>query len=183
MINERVICSGFGGQGVLSLGQILSLVNMHNGKHVTWIPAYGAEMRGGTANCSVIYADELIGSPLINDNVTILVAMNQPSVDKFIDKVVPGGLVVINSSVIKNKVSRDDVNVYYVDATDIAAQIGNAKFQNMVMLGAVCEAKQQFSLENIESAFNEKFTGGKAKFIPSNIEAVKKGIEAVKAQN
>ncbi len=179
---EKVICSGFGGQGVLSLGQILSLVNMHNGKHVTWIPAYGAEMRGGTANCSVVYSDELIGSPLITKDISILVAMNQPSVDKFIDKVVSGGLVIVNSSVIKNKIERDDVEVYYVDATDIAAEIGSAKFQNMVMLGAICEAKKQFTVDNIETAFNEKFTGEKAKFIPSNMEAVKKGVEIVKAQ-
>ncbi|MFV0423998.1 MAG: 2-oxoacid:acceptor oxidoreductase family protein [Bacilli bacterium] len=179
---EKVICSGFGGQGVLSLGQILSLVNMHNGKHVTWIPAYGAEMRGGTANCSVIYSDELIGSPLINNDISILVAMNQPSVDKFVDRVIKGGLVIVNSSVIKNKIERDDLEVYYVDATDIATEIGSAKFQNMVMLGALTEAKQQFSLENVESAFNEKFTGEKAKFIPSNIAAVNKGIEVVKAQ-
>lgn len=179
---EKVICSGFGGQGVLSLGQILSLVSMHNGKHVTWIPAYGAEMRGGTANCSVVYSDELIGSPLIGNDISILVAMNQPSVDKFIDKVIEGGLVIVNSSVIKEKIKRTDLEVYYVDATDIATEIGSAKFQNMVMLGAVTEAKQQFNIDNIESAFKEKFTGEKEKFIPSNMIAVSKGIEAVKNQ-
>ncbi len=179
---EKVICSGFGGQGVLSLGQIISLVNMHNGKHVTWIPAYGAEMRGGTANCSVVYSDELIGSPLINNDISVLVAMNQPSVDKFINRVISGGLVLINSSVIKEKVTRSDVNVYYIDATDIATEIGTAKFQNMVMLGAMTEAKKQFTLDNVKTAFEEKFTGEKAKFIPSNIKAVEKGIEAVKNQ-
>ncbi len=179
---EKVICSGFGGQGVLSLGQILSLVNMHNGKHVTWIPAYGAEMRGGTANCSVVYSDELIGSPLIGNDISILVAMNQPSIDKFIDKVIPGGLVVVNSSVVKDKIERTDVDVYYVDATDIATQIGSPKFQNMVMLGAITEAKDQFTIDNVQSAFEEKFTGEKAKFIPSNMEAVSKGIEIVKNQ-
>ncbi|MFV0499278.1 MAG: 2-oxoacid:acceptor oxidoreductase family protein [Bacilli bacterium] len=179
---EKVICSGFGGQGVLSLGQILSLVNMHNDKHVTWIPAYGAEMRGGTANCSVVYSDDMIGSPLINNDISILVAMNQPSIDKFVDRIIKGGLVVVNSSVVKSKIEREDLEVYYINATDIATEIGSAKFQNMVMLGAITEAKQQFTIDNVEAAFKEKFTGGKEKFIPANMEAVKRGIEAVKTQ-
>ncbi len=176
---ERIICSGFGGQGVLSLGQILSLVVMNSGKHVTWFPAYGAEMRGGTANCSVVYSDELIGSPLIKEDVTVLVAMNQPSIDKFIDVVVPGGLVIVNSSVVKTKIERDDVEVIYVDATDKAIEIGNAKFQNMIILGVIA-AKKALNYDKIKDAFDEKFGGSKAKFIPANLEAIKIGMEVAK---
>ncbi len=175
-MEERIICSGFGGQGVLSLGQIISILALNKDKNVTWIPAYGAEMRGGTANCSVVYSDELVGSPLINDRITVLVAMNQPSVDKFIDKVVPNGLVLVNSSVVTKEIERSDVNVVYVKATEIATQIGSLKFQNMVMLGAFIKNKDLFNIEDVTSAFEEKFSGEKAKFIPSNLEAVKQGM-------
>ncbi len=178
-MTEKVVCSGFGGQGVLSLGQILSLVAMNSGKHVTWIPAYGAEMRGGTANCSVVYSDDMIGSPLIKEDLTVLIAMNQPSVDKFINLVVPNGLVIVNSSVVKNEITRSDVDVVYVEATDIATQLGSAKFQNMVVLGALAE-KKELNFAKIEEAFAEKFGGAKEKFIPKNIEAVKKGMEVAK---
>ncbi len=177
-MEERIICSGFGGQGVLSLGQIISILALNKEKNVTWIPAYGAEMRGGTANCSVIFSDDLVGSPLINDKITVLVAMNQPSIDKFIDKVVPDGLVLVNSSVVTNKVDRDDINVVYVKATEIAAEIGSLKFQNMVMLGAYIKHRNLFNTSDVEKAFTEKFTGEKAKFISSNIEAVKKGVSS-----
>ncbi len=173
---EKIICSGFGGQGVLSLGQIISLLALNKDKNVTWIPAYGAEMRGGTANCSVVYSNEPVGSPLITDGVTVLIAMNQPSIDKFIDKVVSGGLVLVNSSVVTEKISRSDVDVHYIDATDIAIEIGSLKFQNMAMLGAFIKAKPEFSVDDVETAFEEKFTGDKSKFIPSNMEAVKKGL-------
>lgn len=177
---ETVICSGFGGQGALSLGNILAITLMNKGKNVTWFPAYGAEMRGGTANCTVIYSDELIGSPFVT-NVTMLIAMNQPSVDKFINSVVPGGKVIINSSVVKKKIERDDVDVYYVDATDIATEMGLVKAQNMVMLGTVMKATNHFDLNDVEVAFKEKFTGKKAQFIPKNMEAVQKGMEVEKA--
>jgi 2-oxoglutarate ferredoxin oxidoreductase subunit gamma len=177
MINERIILSGFGGQGVLSLGQIISLTAMNADKHTTWIPAYGAEMRGGTANVQVIYSDQKVGSPIIKSNITTLIAMNQPSIDKFIEKVVPGGLVLVNSSVITKDIPRDDVEVLYIDATDIASAIGNPMVQNMVMLGTYLKARPNFTVEQVEATFNYKFTGGKAKFIPLNLEAVKQGIE------
>ncbi len=177
-MEERIICSGFGGQGVLSLGQIISILALNKDKNVTWIPAYGAEMRGGTANCSVVYSDDLVGSPLINDRITVLVAMNQPSIDKFIDKVVPNGLVLVNSSVVTKKVEREDVNVVYVQATEIATKIGSLKFQNMVMLGAFIKSKDLFNIEDVTKAFEEKFGGEKAKYIPSNVEAVKSGMSA-----
>ncbi len=179
-MERRMICSGFGGQGILSLGQVISLLAMNNGKNVTWIPAYGAEMRGGTANCSVIYSDELVGSPIITSDVDVLVAMNQPSIDKFIDLVSDGGYVFVNSSVIKEKVEKANVTVVYIDATDIANEMGNTKFQNMIMLGSIIKTLDDFTAEEAESAIKEKFSGKKEKFIPMNIEAIKKGMELLK---
>lgn len=176
-MTEKIICSGFGGQGVLSLGQIISLVAMNADKHVSWIPAYGAEMRGGTANCSVIYSDEMIGSPIITNDITILIAMNQPSVDKFINDVVSGGVVIVNSSVVDKKITREDVTVYYVPATDIAFEIGSAMYQNMVILGSLLKAKDAFTMDLIETAFKEKFSGPKEKFIKTNMQAVMLGKE------
>lgn len=176
-MEERIICSGFGGQGVLSLGQIISILALNKDKNVTWIPAYGAEMRGGTANCSVVFSDELVGSPLINDRITVLVAMNQPSVDKFIDKVVPNGLVLVNSSVVTKEIERKDLNVVYVNATEIATQIGSLKYQNMVMLGAFVKSKDIFDINDVKAAFDEKFGGEKAKFIPGNMKAVEEGMK------
>ncbi len=179
-MSRRLICSGFGGQGVLSLGQVISLIAMNKGKNVTWIPAYGAEMRGGTANCSVIYSDEMVGSPIITSDVDILVAMNKPSIDKFADLVSEGGYIFVNSSVVKDKIDIPGVNVIYVDATDIATSIGSIKFQNMVLLGAIIETIKDFSFEDVESAIKEKFTGKKEKFVPMNIEALSKGAESVR---
>ncbi len=179
-MERRIICSGFGGQGILSLGQVISLLAMNSGKNVTWIPAYGAEMRGGTANCSVIYSDELVGSPIITSDVDVLVAMNQPSIDKFIDLVSEGGYIFVNSSVIKEKVEKDNVTVVYIDATDIANDLGDIKFQNMIMLGTILKTLNDFTTEDAESAIREKFTGKKEKFVPKNIEAIKKGMELLK---
>ena len=116
---KEFIFAGFGGQGMLLIGKFLAMACMLDGKHVSWLPSYGPEMRGGTANCSVIVSDEEIGSPLI-ENADVIVAMNAPSLDKFESKVRPGGLLVINSSIIDRKSTRDDITVVYCDSMKIA---------------------------------------------------------------
>ena len=111
-MKKQYVFAGFGGQGMLLIGKFVAMANMLDGKHVSWLPSYGPEMRGGTANCSVIVSDEEVGSPMVN-NADVLIAMNLPSLDKFEHTVKPGGLIVVNSSIIDRKVQRDDVKVVY----------------------------------------------------------------------
>ena len=163
---ERLIVAGFGGQGVLSLGQIIAYASMYENKNVTWLPSYGPEMRGGTANCSVVVDDNPIASPVIATPDT-LIAMNKPSLDKFIDKVKSGGLVLVNSSLISEKVKREDVTVVYVDANAVAHKVGNDKASNLVVLGAYIKYSNLFPKEVMLSTI-EKVFASKPKFIESN---------------
>lgn len=165
-METKIIVAGFGGQGVLSLGQFIAYAAMYEGKGVTWFPSYGPEMRGGTASCSVCVADGEVASPVIA-HPDVLIAMNKPSLDKFVDKVKKGGVILINSSLITDKVTRTDVTVSYVDANAIALEAGNAKTANIVMLGAFIKlsplvAKEQ-AIVSIEKIFAEK-----PKVIPVN---------------
>ncbi len=178
---ERLVFSGFGGQGLLTLGQMVANIGMNKGKNVTWMPSYGAEMRGGTANCSVIVSDNLIGSPIVTNNITTLIAMNNPSLSKFIGKVKEGGNVIINTSMVDD-FTDDKFNIIKIDATNIASNLGNIKVQNMVMLGAYIEILKNFSLEDVETVFREKFGSKKNSedIIKLNMEAVKKGMEAAR---
>ena len=133
---EGVLIAGFGGQGVLSTGQLLAYAGMVEGKHVAWIPSYGPEMRGGTANCGVSVSTTPISSPVVSEP-TVLIAMNRPSLEKFEPWVVPGGLIMVNSSLIKIKVKRTDVRIIYVPANDLAEELGNSKVANNIILGAL----------------------------------------------
>lgn len=177
---EKVIMAGFGGQGVMSMGQLLTYAGMIENKNVSWLPSYGPEMRGGTANCNVIVSESLIGSPVITNDATCTIAMNLPSLIKFEKDVVSGGKVLVNSSLIDRKVERDDVEVYYIPANEIAVELGNAKVANMVMLGAYLELTKAVEFETISKAFKKVFGENKAHLIPINQEALKKGAEAVK---
>lgn len=174
---EKNIFAGFGGQGVLLMGQLLAEAGMNEGKHTSWIPAYGPEMRGGTANCSVIISDQEIASPVVTA-ATGLVAMNRPSLEKFQAAVVPGGKIFINSSVVDIKPSRTDVEVYYVPCNQIAEELGNGKVGNMVMLGKYLEATGCVSLESILDALLHKLGEKKAHLIPMNRQALEKGAQA-----
>ncbi len=176
----RMVLAGFGGQGMLSLGQIVAHTALKAGKEVSWMPSYGPEMRGGTANCSVIIDDKKIGSPIVDNNISHLFAMNKPSLLKFADLVVEGGTIYINTSLIKEEEvpKLDGVKIVRINATDIASEIGNIKVQNMVMLGAFLGTNDLLTIDLVEAVMNEKFTGGKAKFIPMNIEAIKQGMQA-----
>ncbi len=171
----KLTFSGFGGQGVLTIGLLLAEVAMEKGYNVTWIPSYGAEMRGGTANCKVIVSKHKIGSPFVKE-MDYLIAMNAPSFDKFEELVKEDGVIIVNSSLIKN--ANSSKSVKEVDATEIASSIGNLKVQNIVVLGKLFKELGIFDLDDAKKIFEKKFTGDKAKLIDLNIEAFKKGFEA-----
>jgi len=173
---EQVIVAGFGGQGVLRIGQMIAYAGFAEGKEVTWAPSYGPEMRGGTANCSVVVSDTEIGSAQLLEADSIIV-MNLPSLHKFESAVLPGGRLFINSSVIKEKATRTDIDVYYVDANAIAEKIGNARGGNMVILGAYAKVTGTVSLESLYDLVKQTFTGDKAKFVESNIACIKAGAD------
>ena len=174
-MKKEIIISGFGGQGVMSIGKNLVEAGMAEGFQVTWAPSYGPEMRGGTANCSVVLSDKPVGSPVFSFP-TELIAMNGPSIDNFAPTVLSGGLVLVNSSVVSKKVERSDVKALYVPCEGIAYEVGNPKVANMVMLGAYVAATGALKPETIEQMIHEMFTGAKAKLVPLNLEALKRGM-------
>ncbi|MBP9658912.1 MAG: 2-oxoacid:acceptor oxidoreductase family protein [Proteocatella sp.] len=178
-MENKVICAGFGGQGVMSMGQLLAYAGMIEDKYVSWLPSYGPEMRGGTANCGVTVSDEEIGSPIITNDADIAIVMNLPSLIKFEKDVKPGGKIFVNSSLIEKKVERTDIEVYYIDANKIAADIGNIKAANLVMLGAVLKSTPIVDIESILEAFKKVFGPSKERFIPQNREALVKGGESI----
>lgn len=178
-MKKQITVSGFGGQGVLSIGKSLVEAGMDEGLEVTWAPSYGPEMRGGTANCSVVISDKPIGSPVFT-HPTELIAMNLPALEKFEPKVVEGGLIIVNSSVVEQKVERTDVKAYYVPCIDIATELGNTKVANMVMLGAYIKATGALKVETVQAMIKNMFTGRKAKLVPMNMEALQKGMECIK---
>ena len=175
MKKREVILSGFGGQGVMSIGKNLAEAGVVEGLEVSWVPSYGPEMRGGTANCTVILSEQRIGAPLV-EQTTEIVVMNRPSLMKFEPTVRPGGTIFVNSSIVPDKVTRDDVRAVYVPCDAIAAELGNPKVSNMVMLGAYIGATGALKVETIERMIHEMFTGKKAKLVPLNLEALKRGI-------
>ena len=174
-MKKEIIISGFGGQGGLAIGKNLAEAGMAEGLNVTWAPSYGPEMRGGTANCSVVLSDKPVGSPVFA-HPTELIALNEPSLSKFEAGVVSGGCVFINSAVVTDKVSRPDLTAYYIPCNTIAEEVGNAKVSNMVMLGAYVAGTKILKPETIEAMIQEMFAGPKAKFIPLNIEAFRRGM-------
>lgn len=180
MSTERLIFAGFGGQGVMSMGQMIAYAGMIENKYVTWCPSYGPEMRGGTANCSVVVSDELVGSPIVSHDATAAVIMNLPSLTKFEKDVLPNGVLLINSSLIEKKASRNDIRVAYVEANKIAGDIGNPKAANMVMLGALLTLQNIVSFDSIQQAFLKVFGERKKEFLPGNEKALNAGRDAVK---
>ncbi|MDO4787928.1 MAG: 2-oxoacid:acceptor oxidoreductase family protein [Johnsonella sp.] len=155
---KEIICAGFGGQGILTAGMILINAGMEQGKHVIFYPSYGSEMRGGTANCSVKISDKKIASPICK-TLDILFTMNTPAIDKFEPRLKPGGLLLVNSSVVpKERLYRDDIRVVKVAAGDIANELENPKGANIVMLGALAASSDLFEPEYLEKAIDEYFT-------------------------
>jgi len=180
MANNKMVFSGFGGQGILVLAEVVATIAMKKGDHVTWMPSYGAEMRGGTANCAVITSDRIIGSPIVQSNIDILVAMNQPSIDKFVPKMRPNGLVLVNSSIVTEDVRkiRTDIDLLEIDATNIAVEVGNHRVSNMVMLAGFLKKTGLFTLEDITAVLHERFSGARSKdLIPLNVKAIERGLQ------
>lgn len=178
-MKKEIILAGFGGQGVMSIGKNLVEAGMAEGLEVSWVPSYGPEMRGGTANCTVIMSSERIGSPIVSTPSEIIV-MNKPSLTKFEPTVQPGGTILLNSSIIHDKVTRTDVKAIYVPCDEIAASVGNPKVGNMVMLGAYIAATGVLSVETVETMIDHMFTGKKAALVPLNKDALHRGMECAK---
>ncbi|MDA3850259.1 MAG: 2-oxoacid:acceptor oxidoreductase family protein [Spirochaetaceae bacterium] len=154
-MTEEIIVAGFGGQGVLLAGKMLAVAAMRQGKHVSHIPSYGAEMRGGTANCSVVISDEEIASPTI-EHPSVLIVLNEPSLKKFEKTMAPGGLLLVNTTLIKAKAEREDIKVVYQDFTDFAREAGSDKSANMAALGCLIKEKNFIcSLEALINALDE----------------------------
>ena len=178
---KKLFFAGSGGQGALAIGQLIAKAAMEEGNEVTYLPSYGPEMRGGTANCSVVVSDEPVGSPLV-DNCDVLIAMNLPSLDKFEHTVKPGGLIVVNSSIIDRKVQRDDVRVVYCDAAHIAENVKNPKGANVAILGAMMGADENsVSVDKMVDAIKIELGERKMKFLEGNKACLIAGMEAAKA--
>lgn len=178
-MTKQFIFAGFGGQGMLLIGKFVAMASMLKGKHVSWLPSYGPEMRGGTANCSVIVSDEEVASPLV-DKADVIVAMNAPSLDKFEQSVKPGGLLVINSSIIDRKSVRDDIQVVYCDAMAIADSVGNPKGANVAILGAMLEKEPIVDVDTMTEAIRLELGERKLKFLEGNKKALIAGMEAAR---
>ena len=173
MQNETVI-AGFGGQGVLFTGKLMAYAGMEDGMEVTWFPSYGPEMRGGTANCTVIISDDEIGSPQVL-NPRAVIVMNQPSLDKYEDLVAPGGYLAINCSMTNRSARRDDIQVIEVPATELAEEIGDRRLANSIMLGALAAKADFINLESVEKAVGKSLTGTKQSLVDLNLQALRKG--------
>ena len=172
MQNDLII-AGFGGQGVLLIGKMLAYAGMADGKEVSWLPSYGPEMRGGTCNCTVVISDRPVGSPVV-ERPWVAMVMNLPSLEKYEGMVKPGGMVLVNTSLINRAVGRTDVRVVNVPANEIANRLGNPRAANMVALGAYLGATRAVSLEAVEGLVRETFAG-KPKVIDSNLAALREG--------
>jgi 2-oxoglutarate ferredoxin oxidoreductase subunit gamma len=177
-MQSEVMFAGFGGQGILLSGKVLSHAAMHEGLEVAWVPSYGPEMRGGTAYCTVVISDRPIGSPIIK-NPLHLVAMNLPSLEKFAQVVKPGGVIIVNSSLIPIEADRDDCDVLKVPTVEIAKELGNAKAANIVALAAFVARSKVVSVANLRKCVETEFSK-KPKLIPLNLMAVDAGVRAAK---
>lgn len=180
-MEKSIIIAGFGGQGVMVIGQLLSYTACETtDKFVTYFPSYGAEQRGGTANCYVVISDDEVGAPKVN-KADMLVILNEPSMVRFKDAVVPGGTVVVNSSIVKNIPEYDDVNVVEVDANNIAIELGNPKVMNLVMTGAVIGVSDILPVENVLQTAFKKLGAKRPELNPLNEAAFRRGLEIGRA--
>lgn len=175
-MTHEIIIAGFGGQGVLSMGKILAYSGLMEDKEVSWMPSYGPEQRGGTSNVTVIVSDDQVSSPVVND-YDIVVALNQPSLDKFAPHVKPGGVLIYDSNGIHHTNERTDIEVYEVSATDEATRMGNMKVFNMLILGALLSTRSILDMKSVEKGLMKSLPERHHKLIPMNMEALKRGAE------
>jgi len=176
-MQKEIIIAGFGGQGVMFAGQVLTYAAMDSGKEVTWIPSYGPEMRGGTANCTVVIADHEIGSPFVK-NPPLAIVLNLPSFDKYEELLAPGGTLVVNQSMVDRDAKRDDIHVIFVPCIEIAEEIGDKKLMNMVAMGALLTALPEITIEDVEKALEGHLPARHKHLLPKNYEALRRGFEA-----
>ena len=173
-MTTKILYAGFGGQGILFAGKVLAYKGLVEEKQLSWLPSYGPEMRGGTANCSVTLSDEPIGSPIFA-YPDALVAMNLPSLDKYENSVVPGGLILVDSNLIERKVQRDDVRVFYIPSTKIAADLGTSSLANMVLTGKLLKECPGLSMDNIDTVLHKIISARKADLYEANLKALEAG--------
>ncbi len=178
-MENKVLIAGFGGQGILFAGKFLANIGLNEDKQVSWLPSYGPEMRGGTANCSIILSDRNIGSPIV-DRPDILVAMNAPSLDKYVDAVNPGGTIFVDSALIERKVERTDVDVVYIPASNMAKEYELSGLANMIIIGAIIKKCNITSFENTEAALQKVVPPTKVKLFEPNKKALRVGYDFVK---
>lgn len=179
MFKEEIIIAGFGGQGVLSMGKILAYSGVMQGLEVSWMPSYGPEMRGGTANVTVILGDEPVSSPIVHDFDTAII-LNQQSMDKFAPKVKPGGVLIYDPNGIIRPSERADVDIYEIRATQEAARSGNIRVFNTMVLGAYLKVRSVVSLENVYKGLAESLPQRMAPLMAANEEAIRRGMEIVR---
>ena len=181
-MKEEIIIGGVGGQGVLSMGKILAYSAVMQGKEVTWMPSYGPEMRGGTANVTVIISDERISSPIVHEYDTVIV-LNQQSLDKFEHSVKKGGVLIYDPNGISHKPTRKDIRVYSIEATSESAKKGNTRVFNMVVLGGYLKVKPIVSLDSVDKGLRKSLPERLHHTIPANREAIRQGMELVKEEH
>jgi Pyruvate:ferredoxin oxidoreductase and related 2-oxoacid:ferredoxin oxidoreductases, gamma subunit len=181
-MKEEIIIAGFGGQGVLSMGKILAYSGLMQGQEVTWMPAYGPEQRGGTANVTVILSDERISSPVLNTYDTAVV-LNQPSMDKFESKVKPGGTLIYDGNGISRFPKRKDINIYRIDATEYALENNSAKVMNMIILGGLLKIRPIVKIENVLKGLKKSLPERHHHLIPVNEKALGTGAELIRKEN
>ncbi len=177
-MTEEIIIAGFGGQGVLSMGKILAYSGIMQDMEVSWMPSYGPEMRGGTANVTVILSDERVSSPVLNDYDTAII-LNQQSLDKFEPRVKPGGLLLYDGNGITRHPERKDISIYRVDAAEEAARMSSTKTFNMIVLGAYLKIKPLVKMDNVIEGLKKSLPQRHHHLIPLNEEAIKRGVELV----
>jgi len=174
---HEIVLAGFGGQGILFLGKMIAMAGMLEGKQVSWIPSYGPEMRGGTANCSVVVSDHLIGTPMVT-HPNVLVAMNRPSLEKFEAKMQPKGFLLINRTLIEIPHTRQDIEALYLEITGLAGQIGNPRLANIVALGGLISRVPIVTKESVIEALRHELSGKKAALLELNLQALDAGEQA-----
>jgi 2-oxoglutarate ferredoxin oxidoreductase subunit gamma len=175
-MTKKMIFAGFGGQGVLLMGYLTALTAMRSGKNVTYLPAYGAEVRGGTANCTVVVSDEEIASP-VSSSPDYVIVMNNPSLVRFANMVAPGGVLLTNSSLVHGKVKRDDVTLVPVPINELAHELGEDRSANVIMVGALAEATGVMDIEELKEALAETGLGKKPKVLELNRRALEVGAK------
>ncbi|MBQ2890389.1 MAG: 2-oxoacid:acceptor oxidoreductase family protein [Clostridia bacterium] len=174
-MNKEILIAGFGGQGILFSGKFLAYGGLIDGKEVSWLPSYGPEMRGGTANCSIILSDNKIGSPIV-DKPDVLIAMNAPSFDKYITEVKSGGMAIVDSSLIDKKSERDDVEAYYIPATRLASENGLTGLANMIILGLFLKKTNLMTDELIDKVMKKIVPAKKPQLYDLNMKAIQLGF-------